>query len=97
MGKIAVIATSKAKSGKTDELKAELLKLIEPSRKDRGCIKYDLHQDVNDPAIFVFYENWESAELLSEHLAQPHLVAFKEKAGELLDGGLDVKVLDILS
>ena len=39
----------------------------------------------------------ESKELLDQHLAQPHLTTFGEKAGELLDGPSDIKILEILS
>ncbi|GBC60582.1 antibiotic biosynthesis monooxygenase [Desulfonema ishimotonii] len=97
MGKIAVVATMIAKPGKEDALKQELLGLIEPSRADEGCLKYHLHQDQADPTVFVFYENWESKELLDAHLAQPHLKAFGEKAGELLAEPFGVRILDILA
>lgn len=73
---VTVIARMKAKPGKEQQLKAELLKLIAPSRKDPGCINYDLHIGAADPAEFVFYENWTSKALLDAHLATPHLKVF---------------------
>ncbi len=97
MGKIAVVAIAKAKPGQEEALKEALTRLVAPSKDDTGCIAYDLHQDVADPAVFIFYERWESKDLLDQHLAQPHLTAFGEKAGELLDGPFDVRILDILS
>ena len=39
------------------------LKLIDITRAEEGCINYDLHQDNENPAHFLFYENWKSREL----------------------------------
>jgi quinol monooxygenase YgiN len=48
-------------------------------------VNYDLHQGVEDPSTFFFYENWESAAQLDAHLATPHLVRFAGMIGDLLD------------
>lgn len=96
MQKIAVVATMKAKIDKVEALKAALLALVAPSRADAGCIRYELHQDLENDATFVFIEQWESREALDAHLAQPHLEDFKAKAPDLLDGPLDIRVLNIL-
>jgi quinol monooxygenase YgiN len=50
-------------------------KLIPPTRREPGCIEYDLAQDSTDPARFILIEAWESEEALSVHLAQPELQA----------------------
>ena len=82
---LTVIAYMKAAPGKEAELKAALEALIEPTSKEEGYINYDLHQSVEDPGRFFFYENWESAEHLDAHLAAPHLVHFAEIMAGLLD------------
>jgi quinol monooxygenase YgiN len=75
----------KAAPGKEAELKAELEALIEPTSQEDGYVNYDLHQGVEDPSTFFFYENWESAAHLDAHLATPHLVRFAGMIGDLLD------------
>ena len=91
---LTVVAYMKAAPGKRDELKAELEKLIEPTSQEQGYVNYDLHQGVEDPDTFVFYENWESAAALDAHLATPHLVHFADIMGGLLDdAGLTIKRL----
>lgn len=90
MKQVTVIARVRAKQGMGEELKNTLLGLIEPSRADEGCINYDLHQDSENPALFMFHENWTSIEALNNHLATPHLQAFVKKADELLAEPLDV-------
>ena len=57
-------------------VRSELLKLVEPTRKEPGCIQYDLHQDNENPEVFVFYENWESRELWQAHMNSVHLKAY---------------------
>ena len=82
--RVAVIARFKAKQGKDLELKELLLTIIEPSRADEGCISYDLHQAIDDPAVFMFYEIWRNKDLLGRHSTGPHLQAFRSKAKDLL-------------
>ena len=63
MSKLTIIAHIHANPEQIDLVKAELHKVIEPTRAEKGCLNYDLHQDNEDPAHFFFFENWESREL----------------------------------
>ena len=82
---LTVIAYMKAAPGREAELREALVALIEPTSQEAGYVNYDLHEDVEHPGTFFFYENWESAEHLDAHLATPHLVHFAEIMGDLLD------------
>ena len=73
MSKLTIIANIKAKSDKIDLVKRELEKLIDITRAEEGCLQYDLHQDNENSAHFVFYENWESRELWQAHRGHQHL------------------------
>ena len=63
----------KAKTDKIDLVKAELEKLIDITHAEECCLQYDLHQDNENPAHFMFYENWESRELWQTHMSAQHL------------------------
>ncbi len=76
MAKLTIVANIKANAGKVELVKTELLKLIELTRAEEGCINYDLHQDNENPAHFMFYENWESRELWQKHMGNKHLVEY---------------------
>jgi quinol monooxygenase YgiN len=76
MSKLTVVANIHAKPDQIERVKAELVKLLSITRAEKGCINYDLHQNNNDPAHFMFYENWESRELWQEHMNAPHLSAY---------------------
>lgn len=75
---LTIVARIEAKKDSIDLVKSELLKLIAPTRKEKGCIQYDLHQDTEHPEVFLFFENWESRELWQIHMANPHLKAYLE-------------------
>ncbi|WP_371225210.1 putative quinol monooxygenase [Roseovarius sp. 2305UL8-3] len=76
MSKLTIVANIKANADKIELVKAELLKLIDITRAEAGCINYDLHQDNENPAHFMFYENWENRELWQTHMNAPHLAAY---------------------
>ncbi|WP_299480885.1 putative quinol monooxygenase [uncultured Roseibium sp.] len=78
MAKLTIVANIKANPDKVELVKSELLKLIDITRAETGCINYDLHQDNENPAHFMFYENWDSRELWQTHMSAPHLAAYME-------------------
>ena len=74
--KLTVVAKIAAKEGKGELVKQELLKMIDLTRAEDGCINYDLHQDNTDANVFYFHENWESKAHLSAHLKSAHIAAY---------------------
>ena len=73
MSKLTIVANITAKPDKIDLVKVELEKLIPTTRAEKGCLQYDLHQDNENPAHFMFFENWESRELWQVHINNQHL------------------------
>lgn len=65
---ISVIATTRAKSGHEDVVREGFASLIEPSRKEPGCLRYDVLEDVHYTGRFYTYEEWASEEALHTHL-----------------------------
>jgi len=87
---LTIVARVEAKEDKIEFVKSELIKLIEPTRKEAGCIKYELNQDNENPAVFIFYEKWENRELWQDHMNTDHLVAYKEAT----EGSVDNIILN---
>jgi len=81
---LTVVAQIKAKPGKETQVRQELLSLVAPSRKDAGCLNYDLHQALDNPALFLFHENWTSKLHLDQHLQKPDLQAVLARLGQLV-------------
>ncbi len=73
---LTIVARILAKDEKRDFVKSELLKLIAITRAEEGCINYDLHQDNENPNLFLFLENWESHELWQQHMNNSHLAEY---------------------
>lgn len=78
MTQLTIVANIKAKPDKVDLVKTELLKLITMTRNEQGCVNYDLHQDNDNPAQFIFYENWETRELWQAHMGNDHLKKYMQ-------------------
>lgn len=90
MPKITVVAKIVAKKDSVEAVKTELLKLIPPTRKESGCIEYNLHQDNLDPSIFLFYETWQNNASLEHHIGTEHYRAY----AKALEGMLEEKVVN---
>lgn len=90
MSKLSVVAKVVARKNFVESVKNELLKLIVPTRKENGCNEYNLHQDNEDPAVFIFYETWENAACLGDHINSDHYKAYVKA----VDGMLDEKIVN---
>jgi len=75
---IKLVAIFRVKMECVEEAKAVFEALIEPTRKEKGCIEYELFQDESDPASFAFIEEWATAEDLANHRKSEHLMRARE-------------------
>jgi|SRR5579862_4082931 len=85
---LTVIAHVRARKGQEAKVLKILLALVKPTRAERGCIDYRLHQSKDDPTKFVFYENWVTPEHLAAHAKSAHI----EESRKLLLGLIVGKV-----
>ena len=83
---IHVFAILTAQPGKEQILRDALLAMIEPTKKEPGCISYMLHGDPKNPAVFYLFEIYKDQAATDVHMNSPHLAALLEKAGPILDG-----------
>lgn len=83
MKTVTVVATFEARPGRETELRAALLGLVAPTRLEAGCLNYDLHTLPDNPARFLFHENWTTKAALETHLQSPHIQALLPRVGEL--------------
>ncbi|MEM6820468.1 MAG: putative quinol monooxygenase [Verrucomicrobiota bacterium] len=90
MTKLTIVAQIQAKPEKVDLVKTELEKLVSPTRSEKGCLQYDLHQDNETPELFLFFENWESRDLWQAHMKSEHIQAYQAAT----EGAVDRFVLN---
>jgi quinol monooxygenase YgiN len=81
---LTVVAKVVAKKEFLEVVKSELIKMIGPTRKEPGCIAYNLHQDNQDPAVFIFYETWENPACLDRHMDTEHFKSYVQAVGDLI-------------
>ncbi len=72
---VTVVAILRCKTGNAELVRAELLRLLEPTRTEDGCLNYDLFENPQDPDLFIFHENWESDQDLDRHLESAHILS----------------------
>ncbi len=94
---ITIIAYITAKSRLQQQVREVLLDLVAQTRKEKGCVNYDLHQSQDNPREFVMYENWESAADLDAHARSEHLQAFSKAAGGLLERPAEITKWNMIS
>jgi quinol monooxygenase YgiN len=83
MKTLTVVATFEARPGKEAELRAALIGLVAPTRKEAGCLSYDFHCALDNPAKFLSCETWASKAQADAHLQSPHVVALLPRVDEL--------------
>ena len=97
---IYVIASIHVKKGRFQDF-IEVFKSNVPNvREERGCIQYfptvdieaDLPPQILDENVVTIIEKWESVEALRDHLAAPHMLAYKEKVKGIVED-VSIKVL----
>ena len=80
---VTLVVTFQARAGKETELRKLLTRLLAPTRKEAGCINYDLHVAPDDPSKFLFYENWTSEAHLNRHGETSHIQNLLVRVDEL--------------
>lgn len=93
---VRVVALFKAKPDKIEELREVLTAFVSPTVKEKGCVFYQLHQNLADPADFSFLEEWETEADLDAHSRSEHIQAGRKKLPDLLAAPGDVRRYKLL-
>ena len=83
---LKIVAKNYVKLDKINEFISLVTKLVEETnQKDKGCIHYELFQDIKDPTILTIIEEWESKEDLENHMAAKHFLEIVPMLGALTE------------
>ncbi|MBU5591645.1 antibiotic biosynthesis monooxygenase [Clostridium sp. MSJ-4] len=93
---IKVVAKNFAKEDKIDEIIELSKELVEITRKEKGCIKYEMYQDEQDATILTMIEEWENKEALEEHLKSEHFNRIVPRMGKLMLKEADMNIYNKL-
>ena len=83
---VTLVVILRAKEGQEGLLEAELRALIAPTRREEGCLTYDLHRALEIPGAFLLHEVWSTREHHRLHTKTPHFLRWDARKDALLVG-----------
>jgi quinol monooxygenase YgiN len=82
---IKVVAQFFIKNGEVEKALALAKELVLETRKEKGCISYELCQSLGKDTHIAFIEEWESQAALDVHFQAPHFVNLVPKLQALTE------------
>jgi len=76
---VTLIVHLRAREGQELLLEAELRALVTPTRKEVGCLVYDLHRSADGPGAFLFHEVWATREAHTAHTRTDHFLRWNAR------------------
>jgi quinol monooxygenase YgiN len=70
--------------GKQIAFREELLRVIEPTRAEVGCLAIHAFESLREPLVFAIHSEWVDEAAFELHARLPHTVRFLKAAEELL-------------
>jgi quinol monooxygenase YgiN len=81
---VTLIVILRAREGQETLLEAELRALVSPSRREEGCLAYNLHRSLDTPGALLLHEVWASREAHTAHTNTPHFLRWNARKDSLL-------------
>jgi quinol monooxygenase YgiN len=66
------------------EFREELLRVVEPTRAETGCVAIHVFESLRSPFAFAIHSEWVDEAAFELHAQLPHTVRFLEAAARLL-------------
>src|ERR1700735_5940368 len=76
---VTLVVLLKAREGQEPFLEAELRALVGPTRREDGCITYDLHRGLDAGGAFLLHEVWATREHHRLHTRTPHFIRWNAR------------------
>ena len=81
---IRVVCKGKLKPGvDVEEYLSLAREVVVETRKEKGCIMYTYHQDINDSSILTTIEEWEDEEVIKQHNKSEHVLKIIQELRKL--------------
>lgn len=91
---VSVVASFRPHPGREDDLRALLSWMVERTRAEPGCERYDLYEERDGDGDLHLFERYRDQEALEAHRATEHYVEYRRKVADLLREPIGVIVLD---
>ncbi len=93
---VKVVAKKHVNEGKVEEVVKLYEELVKASRREEGCIKYELYQDEQDSSILAVIEEWDSKNVLEKHMNSEHFTRIVPMIAELTSKKSDINIYNKL-
>ena len=81
---VTLIVILRAREGQELLLEAELRAMVAPTRREEGCLTYELHRGLDAPGTLLLHEVWASREHHRMHMQTPHFLRWNARKDALL-------------
>ncbi|MDR2953784.1 MAG: antibiotic biosynthesis monooxygenase [Prevotella sp.] len=92
MMELKIIAVIIVKPEYQEELEKVFRTVVDETRKEKGNVSYDLHQDITNPLKYTILEIWKSQVAIDEHNASAHFKAFVAA----IEGKIESLTIDVI-
>jgi len=91
---VLVIARAKVLSAERERFIVAARDCIAATRREQGCLGYDIYESATEPGHFVSVESWEARADVDRHMGEPHLQAFLAIAGTCVSAAPVIEVVE---
>ena len=84
MANVTVITRFRTRAGSEDELFKAVDPFLKKTRKEEGCVIYDVYRNVRDGTFGIFHEVWRDWQAINSHIGSSHFQQFMGAASPLL-------------
>jgi quinol monooxygenase YgiN len=91
---VSVFASFRPRAEREDALRSLLIWMVERTRAEPGCERYDLYEERDAGGALHLFERYRSPEALEVHRASDHYIEYRRKVADLLEEPIGVIVLD---
>ncbi len=80
-----MLVTLQIKDGKEKAFEEAFLEAQKGTKKEKGCIAYEINRDTDHPEVFVLIEKWKNIDGLVDHLTQDHTTKLLKLFGDMVE------------
>ncbi len=91
-GAFTLIVSIQVKKGEEKTFLDAAKPCIAATVKEKGCKRYELHQDLENPTKFILFERWDSVKDLEAHLGADHTKKLLATLGKIAAGPPKIEI-----
>jgi quinol monooxygenase YgiN len=79
-----IFARLEPRPGKELQLRDELMRVVEPTRAEPGCLRINLYESTRGPLTYFIHSAWIDEAAFDAHIELPHTVRFTAQVENLI-------------